>query len=300
VAGIEAPEGSGEVRLSVVLPALNAEATIEAQLAALERQRWDEPWEVVVADNGSTDRTREVVEAMRGRLPRLRIVDASASRGVAYARNRGVEAASGELLAFCDADDEVGDGWLAALGTALASHSFVGASQSVTKLNEPWLAKTWEALEPNGLRRFRFPPHFPYTGGACLAIRRELHDEIGGFDESLPACEDDDYCLRVQLAGQELVPVPEALVNVRLPSSSRALFRQGRWYAEGDALLQRKVRAIAGAPPRLWRWPLLYWRAIGATIPTLYSRTGRARLAWLLGFQLGRYRASIANRVLAI
>lgn len=289
-----------KVRLSVVVPALNAEGTIQRQLAALERQRWDEPWEIVIADNGSTDGTRELVEAMGDRLRRLRVVDASGTRGVAYARNRGVEAAAGELLAFCDADDEVDDGWLAALGAALGNHSFVGANQSVEKLNDPWLANTWEALEPDGLRRFRFPPYLPYTGGGCLAIRRDLHDAVGGFDESLPACEDDDYCLRVQLAGHQLVPVPEACVHVRLPSSARALFRQGRWYAEGDALLQRKVRATAGRPPKLWRWPLLYWRAIAATIPTLHSRTGRARFAWLLGFQIGRYRASVANRVLAV
>lgn len=288
------------IRLSVVVPALDAEDTIGAQLEALERQRWDEPWEIVVADNGSTDGTRDLVESMRNRMPQLRLVDASGSRGVAYARNRGVEDALGGLIAFCDADDEVGDGWLPALGAALATSSFVGASQSVEKLNAAWLAETWEPLEPDGLRRFRYPPYVPYTGGGCLAIRRELHEEAGGFDESLPACEDDDYCLRVQLAGHELVSVPGALVHVRLPTSVRALFRQGRWYAEGDVLLQRKVRSSAGPPPKLWRWPLLYWRAIIGTIPTLHSRGGRARLAWLLGFQVGRYRASVVHRVLAV
>lgn len=105
-----------EVKLSVIIPCLNAERTIGEQLAALAAQRWSERWEVIVADNGSTDGTLEVVRRFAGRLPELRVVDASQRRGSGYARNRGAAVARGEWLAFCDADDVVAPGWVAAMG----------------------------------------------------------------------------------------------------------------------------------------------------------------------------------------
>src|SRR3954452_8254427 len=112
-------------KLSVGIPCLNAASTLGVQLAALTRQSWPGGWEVIVADNGSTDGSREIVESYRGRLPGLELVDASDRRGQAHARNAGAAAASGDAFLFGDADDEVAPGWLAALGRALAVHEFV-------------------------------------------------------------------------------------------------------------------------------------------------------------------------------
>jgi glycosyltransferase involved in cell wall biosynthesis len=103
---------AGSCELSVVIPARNAADTIGVQLESLVRQRFDRPWEVVVVDNGSTDGTRAAVESFADRLPGLRIVDASERQGIGYARNRGVEAACGRLIAYCDADDAVSEGSL--------------------------------------------------------------------------------------------------------------------------------------------------------------------------------------------
>jgi glycosyltransferase involved in cell wall biosynthesis len=285
--------------LSVVIPCRNAERTLGTQLGALARESWNEPWEVVVADNGSTDATTAVAETFRDRLQALRIVDASERAGVAFARNRAVAESTGELIAFCDADDEVGSGWLAAMGEALVESVFVAARPEYATLNPPWIHESWDPPPEDGLRTHRFPPYLRYAGGGCLGIRRAVHDELGGFDESLPSCEDDDYCFRVQRAGYDLVAVPRAVVHIRLRTRARDLFSQARWYAEGEARLQRKFGGAVTART-LWKWPLLHWGAIARTFPHVGSRSGRARLAWLLGFQLGRYRGSIVNRVLAI
>ena len=85
--------------------------TIEAQLKALCHQQWRGGWEVIVADNGSTDGTQDVLARFHGPLPGLRLIDPSARRGAVHARNVAVKEASGAGLAFCDADDEVGIGW---------------------------------------------------------------------------------------------------------------------------------------------------------------------------------------------
>jgi glycosyltransferase involved in cell wall biosynthesis len=100
------------MKLSVVIPCYNAESTIEEQLDALADQHWIEPWEVVVANNRCTDNSIAIVRSYQSKIPNLRIVDASERQGQPYALNIGAEAALGEALAFCDADDVVGEGWL--------------------------------------------------------------------------------------------------------------------------------------------------------------------------------------------
>src|SRR5215203_2323406 len=102
--------------LTVVIPALDAADEIAGQLDALAAQEWDEPWEVVVADNGSTDGTRAVVERYAGRLPGLRVVDASEPAGQAHALNAGVESACAEAVASATRTTRWRPGWVAAIG----------------------------------------------------------------------------------------------------------------------------------------------------------------------------------------
>src|SRR3712207_5405247 len=111
--------------VSVVIVMRNAAATIGEQLEALSRQDYAGPWEVVVADNGSTDDSVAVVRQWEGRLPGLQIVDASLRRGVSYARNAGVVASSGEVIAFCDADDVAEPDWLRRLVAGLGDADIV-------------------------------------------------------------------------------------------------------------------------------------------------------------------------------
>ena len=111
--------------ISVVMPVRNGMPWIEHQLRALAAQQSAVDWEVVVADNGSDDGTRSCVERWSERDPRIHLVDASARRGAAAARNIGVRSARGRLLAFCDADDVVRPGWLASMSAALADADLV-------------------------------------------------------------------------------------------------------------------------------------------------------------------------------
>jgi GT2 family glycosyltransferase len=293
--------GLGEgapIKLSVVITALDAADTIGDQLDALAAQRWSEPWEVVVADNGSSDETVAVVESYVDRLPALRVVDASDRRGIAHGFNVGAAAARGEYLAFCGADDEVGSGWLAALGSALERHEVVGSPGEATKLNEPWVL---ESRDPTPrLERAWFPPYLEHASTLGLGIRRELFERIGGFDESFHSLEDADLCFRAQLAGAKLVLADDAVVHYRYRTQLGDIFRQAEAYAEGFAHLQRRYQPREIRFHDAWKWPLRHWRPILRDLPRVRDRGGRARLAWLLGWQLGRVRGSIKYRVLAI
>ena len=294
------PQTREPVEVSVVIPAKNAAETLGAQLEALRRQRFDRPWEVIVVDNGSTDDTLAVAKSYAGRLPALVVLRASGTNTISYARNRGVEAARGKLIAFCDADDEAGEGWLAAVTRSLEGYGAVGTPRDHDRLNAAWVRESRDPPTPDGLHRNWYPPYLPHTGGGGMAVRREVHEGIGGFDESLRSCEDNDYCFRLQLHGFTLGSVDGALYHYRFKDSIPAIFRQAYWYAEQHARLQRLYRTDEFEPPRRWTWPLRNSVAIVKALPGVVQKPGRARLAWLVGWELGRLWGSIKHGVLAV
>ncbi len=237
-----------EVRLSIIIPCYNAATTLGEQLAALANQTWEQPWEVIVADNGSHDDSRRVAADFLMRMPHLRIVDAGARRGGAFARNEGARHARGTALAFVDADDVVAPGWVAAIGQALNRHPFVASRFDIERLNQhSWLSRTRRNPQADGLQRVSYPPYLPHAGGSGLAIERKLHEQVGGFDETLPRLMDTDYCFRVQLQCQvPLTFVPEALVYVRYRDTLRGMLRQTRERAIANVALARRYSEQQG------------------------------------------------------
>lgn len=277
------------MKISVIIPCLNAADTIGETLDALVGQVWPTEWEVIIADNGSTDALGSVVEPFKTRIPSLKVVDASAKRGAAYARNLAVNAASGEHLLFCDADDVPGSGWAPALAGSLRDHDFVAARFEFDRLNPPSIAAARGGTQVDALQTCRFLP-FPYAGAGSLGISKRLHVGVGGFDESIRIGEDTDYCMRIQLAGQTLVFVPDALLHYRLRGTQSQMYRQGFRYAENAVYLYKKYGERSS-------WELWRWRAHGRSLGTLLGKAlelirtpeGKAILAWRLGVHTGAF-----------
>jgi glycosyltransferase involved in cell wall biosynthesis len=156
--------------VSVIVPALNASATIARTLAALAAQDFGGGYEVVVVDDGSDDGTARIAEQWDGDV---RVVVIRQDRlGPAAARNAGVAAASGRLLAFTDADCYPAPGWLEAGVAALADADLVQGSVSPEPGVErgPWDRTLWVERE-TGLFET-----------ANLFVRRSLFDSLGGFE----------------------------------------------------------------------------------------------------------------------
>ncbi|MGH7388521.1 MAG: glycosyltransferase [Candidatus Rokuibacteriota bacterium] len=278
------------------MPCRNAAATIADQLQALAVQQEPEPWELIVADNGSTDATREVVEAFRHRFHALRIVDASARVGRPHACNAAVRVSRSAALAFCDADDEVAPGWVRAMSAALDTHPFVAGRLDIEKLNEPWArARPWP--QQHGLQRLPYPPRLPHAAGCNLGVRRELHDAVGGFDESLARLQDTDYCFRLQLAGVGLHYAPEAVVHYRLRHTLRGLFEQSRAWGRYNVVLYVKYRQPDTRLARPWRVYLRRWVRIVRLLRHLDDRSKRATCVELLGWQVGLLEGALRHRV---
>lgn len=287
------------MKLSVIIPCYNGAKTIGEQLEALASQVWAEPWEIIVADNRSTDNSMAIVKQYQACLPNLRIVDASARQGQPYALNYGAEAAVGESLAFCDADDVVGPGWLPTIGEALNRYDFVACRFDTEKLNAPWLHKSRANPQQNGLKKYTHPPYLYHAGGGSLGVKRVLHEAIGGFDETLPILHDTDYCWRLQLAGTELNFVPDAVMYIRYRDTLDGIYRQAGNYAEYNVLLYKRYR-LQGMPPISLKAGLLAWVKLAQRPQRLLRLEGRAKWVWQFGWCMGRLRGSIKHRVLAL
>ncbi len=287
------------VKLSVIIPVYNAQATLSAQLEALAGQHWSEPWEVLITDNRCTDNSMRIAEQYRDRLPGFRIVAASAEQGKPYALNVGIQAATGESVVFCDADDEVGAGWLPAIGRALETHSAVACRFETKKLNAAWLWNSRGNPQNSGLIIFRYPPYLPHAGGGGLGVRRELCLSLGGFDTTFQLLEDTDFCWRLQLSGVPIQFVPEAVVHIRFRENLGATFRQARGYAEYNVLLYKRYRS-RGMPPLHLRQGVVGWWRLAEGAIFLRNRKDLAYWLWQLGWRVGRVQGSFKHRVMAL
>jgi GT2 family glycosyltransferase len=287
------------MQLSVIVPCYNAESTLGETLEALAGQEWEQPWELLVVDNRSTDGSRAVAESFRSRLPNLRLIDATERQGQPYAIMTGVEAAAGHSVAFCDADDVVGAGWLRAMGEALEQHAIVAASIDVERLNSGWMLKSRGNNQKTGLQPYRYPPYLPHVGGGTMGVRRELFLALGGFDEALPYLHDTDFCWRAQLAGYSIQFVPAAVMHVRFRGNLRTLYRQARNYAEYNVLLYKRYRD-KGMPPISLKMTLKSWWRMLSRLAKVRDKGSFGLWVWLFAQRIGRIQGSIKYRVLAL
>jgi len=278
--------------ISVIVPVRNGMPWLEEQLHALADQRCSEPWEVVVADNGSTDETRSVVERWAKRAPVFRLVDASKVKGPGAARNVGVREARGELLAFCDADDIVQPGWLASHLAALASADFVGGAYDYWSLNGLVAPSPPTPSVPSAVSQFGF---LPAVMSGNLAVRRDVFEEAGGFAEDLMTGEDIDLSWRIQIRGHRCVINTDAVVSRRDRNSLPAVFGRFTAYGRCGPLLYRRfrdygLRRDVVIAAKTWVW-------LALMTPRLLQPRFRSQWVRIAGWRTGRLLESLRQGV---
>ncbi|MGH2372907.1 MAG: glycosyltransferase [bacterium] len=253
--------------LSVIVATWNGEETIGEQLEALAGQTYDGSWELIVADNGSSDRTLEIARAFKDKMPHLRVIDASARRGPGAAYNIAATVAAGDAFLFCDQDDVVQPGWLGAMAAALERHHLVAGEIQFLGVMHPEKASPSTkghvtgsgGREKSGHDFFAF---LPYGLTANLSVSRTALERVAGFDEKLPT-EDVDFCWRVQLAGFDLHVEPAAIVLKRRRERLEEVWRQHFRYGIVHPILFKKFRRYGmprnlGRAARQYAWLLLH------------------------------------------
>ena len=278
--------------ISVVVPMRNGMPWLEQQLRALAQQECDEPWEVIVANNNSTDESGVVAQKWAERCKMFYLVDASNAIGPGGTRNAGVAAARGDLLAFCDADDVVHSGWLAAHVSALAEADVSAGVFDYWSLNEQPAPSPVKYAPPPALALFGF---LPAAGSGNLGIRRSAFEAIGGFAPELMTGEDFDLSWRAQLAGYRLVVNEEAVLARRDQQGFWEVFRRYTAYGRCAPVLFRRFRSqgLRSKPVlalKTWGWLIV-------SAPRLFRPEFRDQWARIAGWRTGCLLASVRLRV---
>src|ERR1700683_283107 len=221
--------------VSIVVPAFNAEATIDDCVESLLGV--DRPTgglEIIVVNNGSTDHTHQRLNRFGDRI---RIVQ-EGIRGAAAARNAGIRHARGDYLAFIDADCIAEHAWLVELIAPLSDPQVGIAGGAIeAKENCNRIEKFGQGLYD---QRAAIAGSHPNAISANWGSRRNLLIDTGLFDESLVRGQDYDLARRVWAAGYRIVYCEDARVKISTPGTIPALFVKGLQHGRALALIGRK------------------------------------------------------------
>jgi GT2 family glycosyltransferase len=257
-------------RVSVVVASYNGAATLKACLESLRNLNYPD-YEVILVDDGSTDSTPQLA----GQFPNIRSFRHHTNLGLSVARNTGIAAATGDIVAFTDADCRADEDWLYYLVADLVTGEFagVGGPNLLPPDDSPTAAAVM--VSPGGpahvMLTDREAEHIP---GCNMAFRKSALEAIGGFDHIFRRAGDDvDICWRLQQAGFKIGFSPAAFVWHYRRSTLGAYLKQQRGYGEAEALLVRKhpeyFNAFGGS---VWRGRIYSPAKLGLLIqsPIIY------------------------------
>ncbi|MGE0815855.1 MAG: glycosyltransferase [Vicinamibacterales bacterium] len=251
--------------VSVVVCAYNAADTLEDCLTSLAALTYPRV-EVIVVDDGSTDATAAIAR----RAPGVTVLSVP-NGGLSAARNVGLARATGEIVAYTDADVRVDPDWLTFLVQPMLSSGVAGSGgPNVVPHDDPWVAQA-VARAPGGpthvLLDDRIAEHVP---GCNMAFRKDALAAIGGFNPVfLRAGDDVDICWRLQASGRSIGFAPAALVWHHHRRTVRAYWRQQVGYGEGEIWLD------AHHPEKFLSGQALWRGRIYSPLPFVRSLAGR-------------------------
>lgn len=210
---------------SIIIPAFNEEQHIANTINALKKHT-PVNIEIIVIDNGSTDRTPEIAEQLGAK------VITKTNITIAGLRNAGVELSNGEILVFIDADVSVTKEWgefftAQTLENLQNNPMQVTGSRCLAPPDDQLLNKHWFSL----LTTY----DAPYINSGHLITTRTLFNKIGGFSAELKTAEDYDFCMKAIDAGATLNNEPKlAVYHYGYPDTIKGFIRRERWHGKED------------------------------------------------------------------
>lgn len=234
---------------SIIIPALNEERNIGRCLDGLIRLDFPKSdYEVLLVDNGSTDRTLEIAQSFASKM-RLRVWQKLGLR-ISEMRNWGASKARGTSLAFIDADCVAPSRWLQAAKPLLEGDGIgiVGAHYRIPE-DSRWVARAWFGgveLDRQG--------DIAWVPAGDMLISRSVFDRLGGYDGSLRTNEDCELCDRARAAGfRVLADASVAVVHWGTPQTLAQFYRKDRWHAtDGLYVFLRSLPKITNPRPLLF------------------------------------------------
>jgi GT2 family glycosyltransferase len=265
---------SRNLRVSFIIPVRNDAARLQLCLRSILRNRQTpNQVEIIVVDNGSTDDSADVARRHGARV--FNVV----SGRVAELRNYGALQASGDVLAFVDADNEIAGGWLYAALECLRAPK-VGAVGALYEAppDGTWVQRTYGQLR--GGPRDQQDAH--WLGSGNIAVTRDAFELVQGFDTRLETCEDVDFCQRLRAKGLRIVSDSRLRsVHHGDPSTLWEVLTSERWRGRDNLRVTfRRPVAWASVPSAIV--PVLHTIFMAVAIVGLALIPGNPRLGALV------------------
>ena len=214
---------SSNPEVSIIIPAKNEELRLGLCLDSIRSLKADQNlYEVIVIDNGSTDRTVEIARQYGARVEVVKNVT------IAKLRNYGAAMAKGRIFAFVDSDCILSSSWLEPIfeefknnkvGAIGSNYQLKGEGTWVERVSEFQMSETLERCETNWIQ------------SGNLVIKREVFDLVSGFDEKLRVCEDSDICYRIKDAGYSILSNKKICsYHLGFPVTLGQFIRKEFWY----------------------------------------------------------------------
>lgn len=213
--------------ISFILPTLNEERNIGRALHSIARWLQDQfPFEMIVVDHGSKDRTKEIAAESGAK------VYGQSGGTIGSLRNLGARHASGDILVFLDADVELTAEWArrfpAALHLLYENTMLITGSHCNAPVNGTWIERYW-------FRNFASEHNVSHIGTGHLIVSRSTFDTVGCFSESLQTGEDYEFCRRVIQAGGKIINDPALeVIHHEYPKNLADFMRREAWHGRGD------------------------------------------------------------------
>jgi hypothetical protein len=231
----------------------------------------------------------------------LRLVGVPGSRSSAQAVNAAVAASRGRGLVYTHADDVLAPGCLAALHDALRRYPMAAARLDHRALNPAWTVSFRGIDQTTDVAHWPGGPPWPFGYGNALAARREVHEAVGGWDETVGCAADMDFCFRVARDTRaEPAFVPDAVVCYRHRRTLAGTLRQASAFAVSEMAVQERHRDAWPEPQRSLAVSRIVVRnarrllvpdAARGRLDPVRTRAALGAWVWGLGADVGRHRA---------
>jgi glycosyltransferase involved in cell wall biosynthesis len=234
------------MKISIIVTTRNEEGNIGTLLMSLINQ--ETPFEIIIVDSFSTDRTIEIAESFRKRFDELNIYRYESTPG--GGKNYGAEEATGDSVVFLDADCTASPLWLKSMRESAREHRVVVGKTinvSTSKFD----------ISSSGKIRFYWKGKEVTWPGCNLLYRKSIFQDLGGFDEALVSAEDIDLNIRAVEREMELYQDEDAVVYHRMRSDLSSLAKQMYWRGYGRGQIMEKHGASCRVERDLftnWAW----------------------------------------------
>ncbi|MEM4390634.1 MAG: glycosyltransferase [Candidatus Diapherotrites archaeon] len=205
---------------SIIVPSFNSEKTIKECIKALKNQDYNGKYEIIVVDDGSTDRTTDIVEKEKVILFKQK------NSGPAKARNNGAKIAKGKVLLFIDSDCIADKNWLKEMLEPFKDKEVVGVQGAYKTKQESLVAKFVQYEIEERYEKMLNSKKIDWIGSYSAAYKKNIFFAVKGFDESFPQAsgEDPELSFKVSKTKGKLVFNPKAIVYHSHPETISKYF----------------------------------------------------------------------------